>query len=308
MNFPLIVALVRSLFVFFVCLSQSVEARSSTTQVSAEEFIKIRCHPDGSPSFTQWSGNVTTSGPAAEKAQTLFKIVGFNVAKCYRDPSGNWMVSSRELTYFLNPFTGDILNTWNNPWTQETLPVVHISNLLVQQKIPGTTQFSAETQGATSVIRIDVPLSYPNPLAGDIRFADYSPENYYKAHESFSYVVANEDLKNITQLDSLKNVQVIWTRVSPWMPWMKMKGAAGYLVFNAIVSKVDGLSQLPMLIQSEIQNRLPLYSNAPLCIVAGRGNVSSWSYFKDNFASYLAGSRFPLAAPITQAQGECESL
>lgn len=280
-------------------------AAAAVSHLSAEDFMKVRCHPQGHPALTHWTGHVTTSGPAAEKPQTLFKISGFNVARCYKDETGNWMVVSRELTYFLDPVSGTPLHTWKNPWTSETVPVVHIANALVQQKIPAAMSIPVESLGDSSLIRLDVPLSYPNPLAGDARFAEYSPENFYKAHESFTYVVSSKELNHLSTLETLHDVQVSWTRVSPWMPWMKMKGAPGYVVFNAIVKKDEHFSDLPELIQKEIQEKLPLYADAPSCIVSGQPNVSSWTYFKDNFAAYLAGLKFPLAAPLSQAQGEC---
>jgi hypothetical protein len=289
--------------------TSTLKAHADTAQpprtLTASEFMKVRCHSDSSASYTRWQGTVTTSGPAEEKAQTLFKIVGFNVARCYADSAGNWTVSSRELTYFLDPTTGTLLNEWHNPWTQETLPVVHVANILVQQKIPAAIQIPVENLGETALIRMDVPLSYPNPLSGDPRFADHSPELFYKAHESFTYVTSSGSLRALSQKMSLEDVQVSWTRVSPWLPWMKMKGMPGYLVFNAIVQKVNGYTELPELVRSQIEEKLTAYADAPLCIVSGRPNVTSWSYFKDNFDAYLNRALFPLPAPQSAVAGEC---
>jgi hypothetical protein len=300
-----------SYFAARVCLSLTLLTTTTTiaeaapTSLSAEDFIKIRCHTDGLPAYTQWSGNITTSGVDKDEVKTLFKIVGFNVARCYRNNSGNWMVSSRELTYYLDPVTGLVVHNWKNPWTNESVPVIHIANDLVQQPIPAVIKIPVEKLGATAIVRIDVPLSYPNPLGGDARFSDYSPERFYKAHESFSYVVSSAELKDLSAKKTLEDVQVSWTRVSPWMPWMKMKGMPGYVVFNAIVSKVRSFSDLPELIQSDIRERLPLYADAPQCIVTNRANVSSWTYFKENFQAYLTGLQFPLPAPLSLAENEC---
>jgi hypothetical protein len=286
---------------------QSASANTPKLQrtLTASEFIKVRCHSDGSASYTRWQGTVTTSGPAEEVAQTLFKIVGFNVARCFADSSGNWTVSSRELTYFLDPTTGALLNEWRNPWTQEVLPVMHIANLLVQQKIPASIQIPVEIFGDTALIRMDVPLSYPNPLSGDTRFADHSPEPFYKAHESFTYVTSSGSLKELDQKTNIEGVQVSWTRVSPWLPWMKMKGQPGYLVFNALVQKVKSFTDLPELVRSQIEEKLPAYADAPRCVVSGRPNVTSWTSFKDNFDAYLNGALFPLPAPQSAIAGEC---
>ncbi|NBO39625.1 DUF1838 domain-containing protein [bacterium] len=286
-------------------LSVGEMANADSTSLSATDFIKVRCNPTGSPTFTHWHGTVTTSGPGGDNPQVLFKISGFNVARCYADDAQNWTVASRELSFFLDPVSGDVLNSWIQPWSQESLPVVHIANALVQQKIPAVARIPVESLGDTSIARVDVPLNYPNPLASDARFADYSPEPFYKAHESFSYIFSKMDFENIAQLNSVENVQVSWTRVSPWLPWMKMKGAPGYLVFNAIVQRVGSFSELPTLIKDQIGQGLDLFLDAPHCVVAGKANVSSWTYFKKNIDAYLNGSRFPLAAPANLSLGEC---
>ncbi|NBW81191.1 DUF1838 domain-containing protein [bacterium] len=284
----------------------AISARAATSTLGAADFMKIRCNTSGQNAITSWHGNVTTTGVAADKSQTLFKIVGYNIARCFKDTNGNWTVGSRELTFYLDPSTGEVLDTWQNPWTKEIVPVVHIANALVQQKILGVVSLPVESSGNTSILRIDVPLSYPNPLAGDARFADYSPEPFYKAHESFSYVVANQDLAQIGEVDAINDVQVVWTRVSPWLPWMKMKGAAGQLVFNAIVQKHEKDIDMPDVVKKRITNSdLELYLDAPRCVVSGRPNVSSWTYFKDHFDAYLKGEMFPVSEPASSSDADC---
>lgn len=284
----------------------SLNARAETSTLSATDFIKIRCNTQTEAAVTTWRGTVTTTGVAADRSQTLFKIHGYNIARCFKDEAGNWTVASRELTFYQDPTTGEILRQWQNPWTQETVNVVHIANALVQQKIPAVAALGVQSLGDTSIVRIDVPLSYPNPLAGDVRFADYSPEATYKAHESFSYVVSRKELNSIGSVDSIANVQVSWTRVSPWLPWMKMKGAAGQLVFNAIVEKQKTSSEIPAIIREQItQAQLELYLDAPRCIVKGQPNVTSWTYFKDNFDSYMTNAVFPRPETAARANSEC---
>lgn len=284
----------------------SIPAHAGTSSLGANDFMKIRCNTNGQNAITSWHGNVTTTGVASDKSQVLFKIVGYNIARCFKDDNGNWTVGSRELTFYLDPSTGEMLEKWQNPWTKETVPVVHIANALVQQKIPAVAALPVESNSKTSILRIDVPLSYPNPLAGDARFAEYSPEAIYKAHESFSYVIADEALARIGEVESIDDVQVVWTRVSPWLPWMKMKGASGNLVFNAIVQKHSANQPLPELVKRRMTTSdLELYLDAPRCVVSGRANVSSWTYFKTNFDAYLRGELFPVAESASQAGGEC---
>ena len=279
---------------------------ADSTAISVSDFMKIRCNSGGQSTLTTWHGNVTTTGVGSEKSRTVFKISGFNIARCQQNETGEWTVTSREMTFYLDPVSGEVLRSWLNPWTNETVPVVHIANALVQQKISSSTNLTAESAGETALLRIDVPLSYPNELSKDSRFADYSPESTYKAHESFTYVFARKDLDALSRVNSIAGVQVSWTRVSPWLPWMKMKGAGGHLVFNAIVRKHDDVGSLPQFFKNEIaQSDSALYLDAPRCIVKGRPNVSSWTYFKEHFEEYLAQSVFPRPEPAALAADEC---
>ncbi|MEN9809524.1 MAG: hypothetical protein RLZZ488_1091 [Pseudomonadota bacterium] len=296
------IALLLSLFLAHA----ASRATASESFVGAEHFMKIRCNLSAENAITTWSGNVTTTGVGPERSQTLFKIVGFNIARCFKDESGNWTVTSRELTFYLDPQTGALLNQWKNPWTGETVPVVHIANALVQQKIPAAAQLVSERSAQTAIVRIDVPLSYPNPLAGDNQFAAYSPEPTYKAHESFTYILSREDLDGLASNASVVDVQVSWTRVSPWLPWMKMGALNGHLVFNALVQKQKSTDDIPELIRSQIASAdLGIYLDAPKCVVKNQANVSSWTYFKNNFGDYLRGSLFPRPEPASRAAGEC---
>lgn len=280
-------------------------ANADSTTLSATDFVKIRRNTKQTNSITTWNGTVTTAGVATDKAQTLFKILGYNIARCFQDETGQWIVASRELTFYLDPVTNEVLKTWKNPWTNETLNVVPIANALVQQKIQGNAAFQIDSAGETSILRIDVPLSYPNPLAGDSRFADYSPDAFYKAHESFSYVVSRRDLESLPSVTSLDQVQVVWTSVSPWLPWMKMKGAPGYLVFNSIVEK-STTNRLPDAVRQYLSTpSLGLYVDAPRCVVKSQPNVTSWTYFKENFTAYLNGQTYPVPELASRANSEC---
>lgn len=105
---------------------------------------------------------------------------------------------------------------------------------------------------------------------------------------------ANIKLVNIEPVSSL---HIDWTRVSPWLPWMKMRGKPGQLVYSAIGQKVDNFEQLAPLLKTEITERMPLYKQAPRCFLSAK-NETSWSYFKKYFQEYLQNKQFPITSPV----------
>jgi hypothetical protein len=103
-----------------------------TQLVDVEQWIKTRASLDANESnFLSWTGNIYSFIPG-EKRQLLFKIVGMSVSRCIPTGKGSWDFTSRELTYYLNPETKEILHQWENPWTEEKVTVVHVANSPVQ--------------------------------------------------------------------------------------------------------------------------------------------------------------------------------
>jgi hypothetical protein len=145
-----------------------------TQLVDVQQWIKTRASLDAKESnFLSWTGNIYSFIPG-EKRQLLFKIVGMSVSRCITTGEGSWDFTSRELTYYLNPETKEILHKWENPWTQETVTVMHVANSPVQGKFKG--QLPVQLDGEKTNFVFDIFPNYPNPLAENPEFADYCPE------------------------------------------------------------------------------------------------------------------------------------
>jgi hypothetical protein len=141
----------------------------------------------------------------------------------------------------------------------------------------------------------DLFPTYPNPLAKDKRFLDYSPNGTYQAAELFKLTVPLVDLLN-PDIKSVTEMHLSWDRIGPWLPWMKMGNRPGHLIYSAYGSKVRGFTDLPQLLQDEINTRIPVYKNAPKTSL-DKEDMTSWTYFKQNFEAYLSGETFPIPEP-----------
>jgi hypothetical protein len=241
--------------------------------------------------FLTWKGKIYSFVPG-EKRKLLFKILGVSVSRCIPVEAGSWDFTSRELTYYLHPETEEILQKWENPWTGETVPVLHVANNPVQGNFKG--KFPAQVEGDKATFVFDIFPTYPNPLAEDAKFREYSPYETYQAAELFKLTVPTADLFN-AELTSVSQLKLSWDRIGQWLPWMKMSDRPGNLIYSAFGSKVAGLNQLPQLLQDEINHRVPLYKQAPKVFIEGE-DMTSWLYFQKHFDAYLAGEIFPLPA------------
>lgn len=256
--------------------------------VSSQTLARIRGSIDGSTTYITWFGDCYSRLPA-QRAQKIFNVVGVNACSCHQLSQDSWVAVTRELSFYLDPTSHKVVHRWQNPVNQKIVPVVHVANERVQLPLPQSTEVLVS--GSSATLSIDVPLRYPNILwKTDLQ--EYSPFEFYEAFEGFKFFFDSAELERSSA--AVSGVSVAWTRISPWLPWMDMGSQPGELIFSAVGSKLLSFDDLPELIRNEIREKVPHYAHPPQ-YDPGAANVTSWSYFKRNFAAYQQGSDFPLS-------------
>ena len=246
---------------------------------------KIHCSlRDNDPVTYMWQGKGYARVPGA-RDRMLFKVLGMNVRQCVTvndaEKGEGYRMVSREIMLYLDPQTGEILREWENPWTGETVEVLHVANDPVNQPPHFTVgrdgkqrRFEPMMIGDTAFLAYEIPLFYTNPLAGD-----YQPYvgNRYHATEIFDFTADINDIADLSR--DTANVNVAWVRIAPWLPWMKMGSRAGFTYFNAVGAKLNSWDDLPALMKDEINANYPAYTSPPPGDDT-RPNETSWTYFK----------------------------
>lgn len=242
---------------------------------------KIVCTmTDGEPATYWWHGEAF-SRRMGEADIHLFDVQGMNVRTCVKTTDGEgFNLISRELLFYVDKNTGEVLKTWKNPWTGEEVEVLHVANDPVNSKFraagrdgkpyrwDGTISGDSWWQTAT------VPLFYPNPLA-----SQYQKEigGTYHATEMFNFFGDSASLRD-RAANSADNVTVGWVRFSDWLPWMMMAGREGVIYFHTAGRKLDSWDELPKIIKDEVAAHYPEYTSPPPLDDA-RPNVTSWKYY-----------------------------
>jgi hypothetical protein len=251
-----------------------------------QAYRKIQCSTeDLAPVVYHWEGRVYSRVPG-EPDRLLFGVSGMNVRQCVTvtDPKrgkGVRMVS-RELMLYLDPVTGEPLKTWTNPWTGQTVDVIHVANDPVNMRAP---MFSVDEKGEPFSLKariengrvfmpIEVPLFYRNPLAGD--YQDYVG-NQYHAMEIFDFIADQSDLQDGSKPRA--KASIAWVRIAEWLPWMKMGSRPGVTVTNATGQAIGDINDLPPVLLNQIKTNYPIYMSPPPADDA-RPNETSWTYFK----------------------------
>ena len=231
--------------------------------------------------FGVWQGKAYSRVPG-ERDRHLFNLIGVNTRQCadVQDPDkGEGFRSvSREVMLYLDPETGALLDQWENPWTGQTVEVLHVANDPVNMRAPRFATDGGEMKlrryGDLLVSASEVPLFYDNPLGGD--FQDYVGGTYH-AMEIFDTFYPADEL-----LDSKRRLErswIAWIRVAQWLPWMEMGSRPGLMVFNATGSSTFERGSIPEPLRSVLKDRYPSYFEPPP-LDDPRPNETSWTVFR----------------------------
>ncbi len=250
---------------------------------------KIQCSTEDNVEKTYvWHGRAYARRQG-ERDKLLFGLLGMNVRQCVtvtndKGEDGYRQVS-REIMLYLDPQTGEILRDWENPYTGETVEVIHVANDPVNSRGANfgygrdgkVAQLPVKMVGDYWQMNIEVPLFYYNVLAGE--YQKYVGGTYH-ATEMFNFYGMADEL--LDEDNTFVNPGVSWVRISQWLPWMEMNGRDGVMYFNAQGTKLDSWDDLPKMMKDEIAASYPDYRHAPPGDDA-RPNETSWTYFKKIF-------------------------
>ncbi|MGI9236023.1 MAG: DUF1838 family protein [Woeseiaceae bacterium] len=245
---------------------------------------KIQCSTVDGEAITYWWHGRAYSRRQGEKDKLLFRVDGMNTRQCttVSDPEKGegYKLVSREILLYLDPKSGEVLSTWDNPWTGATVDVLHVANDPVNFTAYKIGRDGKPASFGGSILddrwwmTTTVPLWYPNVLA-----SQYQKEigGTYHATEMFNFMGDMESLRD--KETATAEVQVGWVRMSDWLPWMMMDGREGVIYMHTAGRKVDSWDDISDTMKAEIRKHYPEYTTPPPADDARR-NETSWSYYK----------------------------
>ncbi len=247
-----------------------------------DAFMRVRGDLSGAETVFHWSGKVYSFVPG-EARKELFGFEGFSVARTV-PVEGGYQLLTREAAFYLEPRSGEILSKWKNPFTNKEVDVIHIWNDPVNQDLVFSDEeirfiskiLPSETLGDEIAFYMDIFPFYDSPLPRR-EYSQFSQHDKYQAAEFFQFFVDRSALEDST-LTSVP-ASITWTRISPWMPFMRMGNKPGNLVFQCRGRKLEGgFEALPAKIRDYVMATNPLFEKAPETYT--EPNETSWTYFK----------------------------
>lgn len=224
------------------------------------------------PQYYFWTGQVY-GRRAGEKDRLLFTVQGVNPRACrdVEDPARGtgYQAAARELMLYLDPQTGAVLDRWTNPWTGETVDVIHMENDPASMRVPA---FPRDAQGRPAAARmafVDMGAAWvatrsssffrDSPLGGD--YQDYVGGKY-RVMELSTFTLPR------AVVDAWRPGRPLpytasWVRISDWLPWMKMAGREGQIVLTSQGRSTLSFDDLPEPLRSTIATRYPQLRRTP---------------------------------------------
>jgi len=282
----LIVALTSILILSGVTTGRSQDKQSGNKPVKrslAQLYDETQSRPDGKDVVYYMKGYAYAFIPG-ERPQRLFGLEGYNIRRRIETPEKDgFFNATREIVFYTDPQTEEILREWRNPFTQQKNEVFHIANDPVnfRYRFRDGKYFSVTLDGKRELGEVAAPQEWDDYYVWHRDVFPFYPlpgwEKNYTSAELFDYYAPKADLEG----SEPPNVMVSWTRVGPWLPWMGMDKREGVMIYHARSKRLESWDQLPERIKKMVKEKYPVYQTAPGEVNLHRPNVTSWTYYAD---------------------------
>ena len=247
-----------------------------------DAFVKMRASLDTNEvTVYYWTGRIY-SYIDGERGKPLFDLEAMNIAIIKKE-GNDYKMLTREAAIYRDVNTGKIIEKWYNPFISDTVNVVHVWNDPVNQTYALKGRFGVwgvpykQLGNDRVAMYSDIFLMYPSPLPTK-EYPENSRSDNYQAAELFQFFLDEKQLLN----PRTKNVysEVGWTRISEFLPWMRMGAKPGYLVYQCRGHKTSGgFNTIPEEFRKYILKHKPEFAAPPDTYKTP--NMTSWKYFKE---------------------------
>ncbi|GAB2678909.1 DUF1838 family protein [Aliiglaciecola sp. 3_MG-2023] len=228
-----------------------------------------------------WYRGTVIGVKKGEKNRELCGFEGFSFARLKDAGNGVYEKLLREVGFYTDLKTGEVLEEWENPYTDETVKVVHIANDPFNFKIGPFYPKPPSYGGLNKKVDLpDIPMILPWTEVGDNKVMLQSNTHlYYKnalqpdkwpressgemnrVSEMFTYVFDKEDLADPKVTGLMFSGS--WNRITPWLPWMLMGEAEGHAYYNCIMGCYDNMDMMSPKVLAYAKKHYPKYFEAP---------------------------------------------
>lgn len=282
-----------SFFLFLACTQTTTSSNpSSTTSLSLDlddpadnmlAFAKVRGSLDENEEVIYYANGAIYGVVDGERDKHMMDFEMYNIARLKGKGENTYQLLTKEVLLYMDIETGEVLENYVNPYTEETVDVLHVWNDPVNQDFVlegkyGSWGVDHNKYGSDMIcMNADVLLAYPSPLKIE-EYPESSQSDLYEAAELFQFFISEKDLNNGDKASTDCNIS--WTRIGPWLPWLKMGQKDGRMVYQGAGYKLSekNYDDMPNLLREYVLANKPEYRHAPESFSSP--NETSWTYYK----------------------------
>ena len=256
-------------------------------------FIKVLGNLDPSVETVGWFGGDIFAVTSPDKPlQKMFGVEGMGVLRIEPQEDGAYRLFNRECAFYKHPFTGQYIDTWQNPFTGEEVKVSPIHNMVVNaevapifkmdfdgevQEMPFTPPWWVQEKIDTVMSMFEVHVVAPNPMTVE-QWPRESAGPVNRISEMFHRSVRLSELQDEDTTSA--DYDGVWTRVGPWLPWMLQGQAEGHLLYRTFMTRAGTIERMPDQLLKQVADKLgEEYFMAPPQETWGQANDSSFSVY-----------------------------
>ena len=232
-----------------------------TPEGNVTGYARLQSDLDESKQRYGWFKGYVMGVRPGEKIRDLFGFAGFGVSRLETQPDGGIARVLREVGYYTDLRSGEVMEEWHNPYLDETVPVVPIANdpfnSVIRDHFSRPPQFGGlneddvrpalpfilpwQQRGELLIMERHIHLYYKSALDPEV-WARESSGDMVRVSEFFAHHLKGADMQN-PELTSLP-AHGVWNRTTPWLPWMLMGQAPGHCQYACFMGKGEDLEQV----------------------------------------------------------------
>ncbi len=233
------------------------------TRDNLDAYIKTRSDVAGADAPLWTTGYIYSFIPG-QRSKLLFKTTGLAISRTVKDDEGYaWL--NRECLYFQDPESGEVLDSWFNPYLEREVEVFHIRNTSVNNRYEyegenGPFHAPYVEHSGDVIFYSDLMFFGPSPLDVE-EYPAYVGSPHYQGAAVYNHHAKRADLEN-PDLGAAP-ATLSWVSNRQWAPWMEMGSWAGGMIASTHGKKLVSVKDLPRDMLDYMEANDPEYLRSP---------------------------------------------
>lgn len=252
----------------------------TTQRGNMEAWARLLGNTDMKSTKYGWAQGIVQGVRPGEAVRDLVGFTMLSTARLLPHESGTgYRKILREIGLYTDLKSGEILEEWTNPYLNETVKVVPITNdpfnHTITEFYPDPPSYGGinraappkrplllnwTRRGDTLNLFSHINLFYPSSLPP----AKWPRENanpFNQVTETFLYQIPWADMQD--RRKTSVEYEGTWMRTTPWLPWMLMGPTPGHAQYATFMGSVNDIDRVDRRTLDYVEKHHPKYLKAP---------------------------------------------